>query len=306
MLHLARKAFHPAKPPVPAAADRHDLELQGDVRVPRPAHHRRARHGVPRPHQRAGPQARPQPLHPRQQDVHRGHEPRRPASGARQVQVRRRVRRRPPRRGEEPGEGTRLLVPRRRTTPGTRRTSGPSCGTSTTASSTRASRSGRSRSRTGPSSTSGSTSTWSSIEIVPAYYAEEREMVEFDGNLIAVDDDRMPEELRKTSKPMWVRFRTLGCYPLTGATPSKAGTLPEIIQEMLLATRSEREGRSHRQRPRRLNGREEEARATTDRQDCEFRIGRVYGIICRHCCLRSRLYRYPVDPANPVILSIVK
>lgn len=82
------------------------------------------------------------------------------------------------------------------------------------------------------------------IQIVPAYYAEEREVVEFDGNLIAVDDDRMPEELRKTAKPMWVRFRTLGCYPLTGATPSEASTLPEIIQEMLLATRSEREGRS--------------------------------------------------------------
>ncbi len=82
------------------------------------------------------------------------------------------------------------------------------------------------------------------IQIVPAYYAEEREVVTFDGNLIAVDDDRMPAELRKTAKPMWVRFRTLGCYPLTGATPSRAATLPEIIQEMLLATRSEREGRS--------------------------------------------------------------
>ena len=82
------------------------------------------------------------------------------------------------------------------------------------------------------------------IRLVPAYYAEEREVVEFDGQLIAVDDDRMPPDLRATARKEWVRFRTLGDYPLSGATRSKADTLPEIIQEMLLATRSEREGRS--------------------------------------------------------------
>jgi len=82
------------------------------------------------------------------------------------------------------------------------------------------------------------------IKIVPAYYAEQREVVTFEGNLIAVDDDRMPEDLRKTAHKEWVRFRTLGDYPLSGATPSKADNLPEIIQEMLLATRSEREGRT--------------------------------------------------------------
>jgi sulfate adenylyltransferase subunit 2 len=82
------------------------------------------------------------------------------------------------------------------------------------------------------------------IQIVPAYYAEERECVEFEGNLIAVDDDRMPTELRRTARREWVRFRTLGDYPLSGATRSQARTLPEIIQEMLLATRSEREGRA--------------------------------------------------------------
>ena len=82
------------------------------------------------------------------------------------------------------------------------------------------------------------------IRLVPAYFAEEREVVEFDGQLIAVDDDRMPADLRKTAVKEWVRFRTLGDYPLSGATRSKADTLPEIIQEMLLATRSEREGRS--------------------------------------------------------------
>ncbi len=82
------------------------------------------------------------------------------------------------------------------------------------------------------------------IKIVPAYYAEEREVVEWDGALIAVDDDRTPEELRKKARKEWVRFRTLGDYPLSGATLSEATTLPEIIQEMLLATRSEREGRT--------------------------------------------------------------
>jgi sulfate adenylyltransferase subunit 2 len=82
------------------------------------------------------------------------------------------------------------------------------------------------------------------IQIVPIYFAEEREVVQFEGNWIAVDDDRMPTELRKQAIPKWVRFRTLGDYPLSGATFSQARTLPEIIQEMLLATRSEREGRT--------------------------------------------------------------
>ena len=81
------------------------------------------------------------------------------------------------------------------------------------------------------------------IEIVPLYYAAKRPVVERDGSLIMVDDDRMPME--PGEKPMMksVRFRTLGCYPLTGAVESEADTLPEIIQEMLLATSSERQGR---------------------------------------------------------------
>jgi sulfate adenylyltransferase subunit 2 len=82
------------------------------------------------------------------------------------------------------------------------------------------------------------------IKLVPAYFSAEREVVEFEGSLIAVDDDRTPPELREKSRKEWVRFRTLGDYPLSGATISKADTLPEIIQEMLLATRSEREGRT--------------------------------------------------------------
>jgi sulfate adenylyltransferase subunit 2 len=78
---------------------------------------------------------------------------------------------------------------------------------------------------------------------VPLYFAAERPVVERDGNLIMVDDDRMP--LKPGEKPQMkvVRFRTLGCYPLTGATESTATTLPEIIQEMLVARNSERQGR---------------------------------------------------------------
>jgi len=81
------------------------------------------------------------------------------------------------------------------------------------------------------------------IPIVPLYYAAERPVVERDGMLILVDDERLellPGELVQTRS---VRFRTLGCYPLTGAVESTAVTLPEIIQEMLLTRTSERQGR---------------------------------------------------------------
>lgn len=81
------------------------------------------------------------------------------------------------------------------------------------------------------------------ISIPDLYFAKERDVVEYMGTKIMVDDDRMPEELRKTAKKEMVRFRTLGCYPLTGAVNSTATTLPEIIQEMLICTTSERQGR---------------------------------------------------------------
>ena len=81
------------------------------------------------------------------------------------------------------------------------------------------------------------------IPIVPLYFAAERPVIERDGTLIMVDDDRM--RLRPGEKPELrsVRFRTLGCYPLSGAIPSQAKTLPDIIQEMLLTRYSERQGR---------------------------------------------------------------
>ena len=81
------------------------------------------------------------------------------------------------------------------------------------------------------------------IEIVPLYFAAPRPVVNWNGVDIMVDDDRMPEELRSTAVTNSVRFRTLGCYPLTGAVESTAATLEDIIQEMLLTTTSERQGR---------------------------------------------------------------
>ena len=85
------------------------------------------------------------------------------------------------------------------------------------------------------------------IPIVPLYFAAEREVIERDGTLIMIDDERIrehlsPEETARIETKM-VRFRTLGCYPLTGAVESTATTLPEIIQEMLLTRTSERQGR---------------------------------------------------------------
>ena len=78
------------------------------------------------------------------------------------------------------------------------------------------------------------------ITIVPLYFAKERPVVNQDGILIYVDDERMPDELRKRAEMKMVRFRTLGCYPLTGAIESGADTLEKIVEEMMLAKVSER------------------------------------------------------------------
>ncbi|RVT50150.1 sulfate adenylyltransferase subunit CysD [Rubrivivax albus] len=81
------------------------------------------------------------------------------------------------------------------------------------------------------------------IPIVPLYLAAERPVVERDGTLLMVDDERFPLRPGEVPEQRWVRFRTLGCYPLTGAMDSRATTLPEVIQEMLLTRTSERQGR---------------------------------------------------------------
>ena len=95
---------------------------------------------------------------------------------------------------------------------------------------------------------------------MPLYFARERPVVERDGALIMVDDERMP--LASGEKPQLrkVRFRTLGCYPLTGAIESEAETLPQIIEEMLAATHQRAPGAGHRSRCRRIDGEEEAGR----------------------------------------------
>jgi sulfate adenylyltransferase subunit 2 len=82
------------------------------------------------------------------------------------------------------------------------------------------------------------------IEIVPLYFSAPRPTVERDGLILMVDDDRFPLEAGEEPVMRSIRFRTLGCYPLTGAVESEAQTLPEVIQEMLLTTTSERQGRA--------------------------------------------------------------
>ncbi|BBK42036.1 sulfate adenylyltransferase subunit 2 [Allostella vacuolata] len=81
------------------------------------------------------------------------------------------------------------------------------------------------------------------IPIVPLYFAAERPVVERDGMLILADDDRLPLDPGQRPQPRLVRFRTLGCYPLTAATESPAATLDEIVREIMDARRSERSGR---------------------------------------------------------------
>ena len=78
------------------------------------------------------------------------------------------------------------------------------------------------------------------IPIVPLYYAKERPVVQMDGNLIMADDDRLPEKYRDRIEMKMVRFRTLGCWPLTGAVESGAATIEEIVEEMMTTTKSER------------------------------------------------------------------
>ena len=81
------------------------------------------------------------------------------------------------------------------------------------------------------------------IPIVPLYFAKERPVVEMDGTMVMVDDERMPAELAEKAEMKIVRFRTLGCYPLTGAIESEANTIEDIVAEMMTTTKSERSTR---------------------------------------------------------------
>ena len=215
MLHLARKAFYPAPPPFPLlhvdttwkfremirfrdeTAKKYHLDLRvhtnqdGVARGINPFDH-----GSSLYTQVMKTEALKQALD------------RRP--------LRRRLRRRAPRRGEEPRQGAHLLVPLRRATAGTRRTSGRSSGRSTTRASSRASRSASSRCRTGPSSTSGNTSSPRTSRSCRSISPPSGRWSNRDGQLIMVDDERMPLQPGEVPEKR-VRFRTLGCYPLTAA-----------------------------------------------------------------------------------------
>ncbi len=153
--------------------------------------------------------------------------------------LRRRVRRWPARRGEGAGQGARLLASATTSGSGTRRTSGPSCGTSTTAGTARASTSACSRCRTGPSSTSGSTSSDDDIEIPSIYFAHRREVFRRDGMWLAVSpfitlmDGEEPVE-------MTVRYRTVGDATCTGAVESPAATVDDVIVEVAASRITER------------------------------------------------------------------
>jgi sulfate adenylyltransferase subunit 2 len=81
------------------------------------------------------------------------------------------------------------------------------------------------------------------VPVVPLYFAKKRPVVERDGTLIMVDDERMPLDSNDVVEERLVRFRTLGCYPLTGAIESEAATLEQIVAEMIAARTSERQGR---------------------------------------------------------------
>ena len=224
MLHLARKAFYPAPPPFPLLHVDTTWKFQDDVRAARPDG-ARGRHGAARPPESRGRGARHQSVRSRPAP-HRHVEDRRAEAGARPVRLRRGLRRRAARRGEEPRQGAHLLASAPPTIAGIRRTSGPNCGTSTMRARRRARASASSRSPTGPSSTSGNISSSKDIPIVPLYFAAPRPTVERDGLLLMVDDDRFPLRAGEVPVERSIRFRTLGCYPLTGAVESEATTLP--------------------------------------------------------------------------------
>ena len=260
LLHLAMKAFFPAKPPFPflhvdttwkfremiAFRDQMAAKLGFDLLVHTNQDGVRAGH---------------QPVRPRLQQLHPHHEDGRAAPGARQIRLRRGLRRRPPRRGEDRAPrsaSSRSAMP---STPGTPSTSGRRCGRSTTP----AFRPGESI-RVFPLSNWTELDIWQyilqeNIPIVPLYFAKPRPVVERDGMLIMVDDDRMKLQARtRSSQDRMVRFRTLGCYPLTGAIDSDADQPRRDRRRDADGAHLGAAGPAHRPRRSRLDGKEEARR----------------------------------------------
>ena len=242
MLHLARKAFFPSVPPFPLVhvdtmwkfqemyrfRDATAKELGMDLVV----HYNPEcveRDINPFDHGSATP--------------HRHVEDRRAQAVARREEVRPLLRRRSSRRGEVPCQGARLLDPLR-TAP-----VGPQASAARTLAAVQLRVAARVRSiRVFPLSNWTELDLWQyiyleNIPLVSLYLAAERPVVERDGSLIVIDDDRFRFEPGEEPHMRTVRFRTLGCYPITGAIESDAATVPDIIRELFLATTSERQNR---------------------------------------------------------------
>ena len=219
MVRLAQKAFAPGAAAVPAPARRHDVEVPGDDRVPRSLREgQRAR--PPRPHEPAAARRGHQPVRVGQQQVHAGHEDARAARGAPRGRLRRGVRRRAARRGAVAREGARLSFRDRVRPVGPEEPAARAVEPLQRQDHARARASAPSRSRTGPSSTSGSTSGSRRSRSCRSTSRRARPVVERDGTLIMVDDERMRLAPGEEPRVESVRFRTLGCYPLTGAVRS--------------------------------------------------------------------------------------
>ena len=221
MLHLAMKAFHPGKPPFPLLHVDTTWKFR-EMYAFRDRMAARARARAARAHQPGRRRARHQPVRPRLPGPHRRDEDRGPQAGARRstASTRRSAARGATRRSRARRSASSPSA--RPSTAGTRRTSGRSCGTSTTRASAAASRSASSRSPTGPSSTSGSTSSARRSRSCRSTSPPSGRWCGATARCCMVDDDRMPLAAGEQPEQVRVRFRTLGCYPLTGAVESSA------------------------------------------------------------------------------------
>jgi sulfate adenylyltransferase subunit 2 len=241
MLHLARKAFYPAPPPFPLL----HVDTTWKFRDMYKLRDQVARESGMELLVYQNPEAKERGINPfdHGSHPHRHVEDRRAEAGAGEIRLRRGLRRAPARRGEEPRQGADLQLPlgSHRWDPKYQR---PELWNLYNA-----------RKAPGESIRVFPISNWTELDIwqyiyaedipiVPLYLAAPRPTVERDGLLLMVDDERFP--LREGEVPVdrSIRFRTLGCYPLTGAVESDATTLAEVIQEMLVATTSERQGRA--------------------------------------------------------------